>query len=181
MQTFWRFKVVEQSDSKRKPIDTNQLTESTQKNMTTRIISGVVLAVICFPCAFLGGWFYFTLIFFVAIFAIYEFIKSTDVDKKPFALYVIIFLLTLCLIYWMPIKNNLVYFQDHNETWAPNVIETGFSSLYISTLAIIICLGVMFLITIFDRKFSMLLLHDDGCSCHGNSIIIFSSLHSFKQ
>lgn len=139
-------------------LSVNELSPTTQKNMTTRVISGIVLAAVCFPLSFLGGWFYFALISIVACFAIYEMIHSIDSSKRiPVAVLIFIFICSLALIYWGSIKNNSqYYFSQDPHVLAPDILAEGFGkNLFLSPIAIAIVLVVMFLVTITSEKFTV--------------------------
>jgi phosphatidate cytidylyltransferase len=136
-------------------LEVNQISEKTQKNMFTRIISGIILACICFPLAFLGGYFYFGLITIVALIAIYEMIISINTKGFPIPLFIFIYVCAVCLIYWGFLKNNLLYYNSNNYVFPKDPLSIGFSSLFLSPIDICICLGVMFLITLFSEKFTI--------------------------
>lgn len=135
-------------------IKVNEIGGQTKKNMSTRVISAVVLLIVCFPCAILGGWYFFVLISAVALFAINEVIKSTNKGKKPVLLYVFIYVCAISLIYWGLIKNNLVYFNVNGKL-TNDILATGFSKLQLSTIAVAMTLGGMFLVTISNDKFTI--------------------------
>lgn len=146
---------MEIKNEKKPIIKANKISKDTEKNLKIRTISAIVLALICFPILFVGGWPFFVLISLVSLFAINEIIKSTNKGKMPVLLYGFIYVVAISLIFWVFIKNNLNYYNNNSNQLSPNVLATGFSSLYLSTIAIAISFGGMFLVSIADEKFSI--------------------------
>ena len=57
---------------------TNDISTSTKKSMLTRIITGIVLALVSIPCLVLGSWYFFGLTVLITFIAAYETVKVTD-------------------------------------------------------------------------------------------------------
>ena len=129
------------------------LDEKKKKSMVTRIIVSFVLAAVGLPALFFGGWLYFAFITFFFVVAIHEFIRATG-KKYPWYVYVITYVFTISFCYWTFIKNNLVAYRADPSGYAFS-LEFGFSEPGVSWYAIILLLGIYFVIGIFNREFKI--------------------------
>ncbi len=151
----------------KKLIETNELSPEIKASLKTRIITALVMAAICIPCLFLGGWFYFGLSVIVSIFASYELVHVLKL-KTRFKYIIIIasILFTISFIYWIFIKNNI----GNKELNVDNVLFDGFSNLMVSTVLILVTAGVFFGISFICEEFSTTKV------CYLISMIIIVSL-----
>lgn len=137
-------------------ITPNELTAETKATMKTRIITSIVLALICLPCAFIGGWFYFALVFVMVAIATHEIVSVERKRRFSLFIYVFCFIIMYSLIYWVFIKNQVLQYRDDplNYFFA---IERGFNTLSVSTIAIAIAAAVFFIVVLANEKFT---IHD---------------------
>lgn len=165
-------------DKHRRLLETNEISSSTSSNMITRVVSSIVLVVICLPAAMAGGWYYFVMMGVVAIFAFKEMINTPHKEKMPLSLYIFVYIIGISMIYWILIKNNMIYY-NLNGVVSPNFLSEGFSSLSISIILIAISFGVMFLVTIANERFTI----KDVCFYFALTIILalgFQSLYYIR-
>lgn len=136
----------------------NELTADTKATMKTRIITSVILALLCLPCVFIGGWFFFGLMFIVVALATHEIV--TVERKRRFSLFIYIFcyIVMFSLVYWVFIKNQVLQYRDSPQTYF-FAIERGFNTLSVSTIAIAVAAGIFFLVVLANEKFTIL----DAC------------------
>lgn len=136
----------------------NELTADTKATMKTRIITSVILALLCLPCVFIGGWFFFGLMFIVVALATHEIV--TVERKRPFSLFIYIFcyIVMFSLVYWVFIKNQVLQYRDSPQPYG-FAIERGFNTLSVSTIAIAVAAGIFFLVVLANEKFTIL----DAC------------------
>ncbi|MFA7700480.1 MAG: phosphatidate cytidylyltransferase [Bacilli bacterium] len=137
-------------------ITPNELTPDTKASMKTRIITSIVLALICLPCAFVGGWFYFALIFIVVAIATHEIVSVERIRRFSLFIYIFCFVIMFSLVYWVFIKNQVLQFRDSPQDYV-FAIEKGFSTLSVSTIAIAVAAGVFFFVVLANEKFT---IHD---------------------
>ena len=137
-------------------ITPNELTAETKATMKTRIITSIVLALICLPCAFIGGWFYFALVFVMVAIATHEIVSVERKRRFSLFIYVFCFVIMYSLIYWVFIKNQVLQYRDDplNYFFA---IERGYNTLSVSTIAIAIAAAVFFIVVLANEKFT---IHD---------------------
>lgn len=136
----------------------NELTADTKATMKTRIITSVILALLCLPCVFIGGWFFFGLMFIVVALATHEIV--TVERKRRFSLFIYIFcyIVMFSLVYWVFIKNQVLQYRDSSQPYV-FAIERGFNTLSVSTIAIAVAAGIFFLVVLANEKFTIL----DAC------------------
>jgi len=137
-------------------ITPNELSPDTKATMKTRIITSIILAVLCLPCAFLGGWFYFALIFLVVAIATHEIVYVERKRRFSLFIYIFCFVVMFSLVYWVFIKNQVLQFRDSPQNYV-FAIESGFNTLSVSTIAIAVAAGVFFFVVLANDKFT---IHD---------------------
>ncbi|MDD3663521.1 MAG: phosphatidate cytidylyltransferase [Erysipelotrichia bacterium] len=137
-------------------ITTNELSSETKASMKTRVITSIVLALICLPCAFVGGWFYFALIFIVVAISTHEIVSVERKRRFSLFIYIFCFVIMFALVYWVFIKNQVLQYRDNpiDYTFA---IEKGFTTMSVSTIAIAAAAGVFFFVVLANEKFT---IHD---------------------
>lgn len=87
-------------------IQINDIDDKSKKSMKTRVIVALIMAVICVPCLFLGGWFWFVLLSVALGIGIYEMIKAPQ-RKYSWYIWVIVYLLVTSFFIWFVVKSNL--------------------------------------------------------------------------
>lgn len=157
---------MENNNEKKNLLQRNEISKSTGKNMKTRIISALVLFLICFPIALVGSYPFFILIFILAIFSTYEMIKVPKQKKLPLLLWIALVTITIAFIYWPFVKNCIggrdVITQSFVDGTTINKMfeigfasEKGYASLLMATPIIGIAFIVLFLTTISDETFTI--------------------------
>ena len=140
---------------KNKGLEVNELNEKTKSNMVIRTISGLIVAAIFFPLSFLGGWYFFSVMCVVLIFAIYEMVKSINVGKINVAVFIFIYIVTISLTFWGFARQNLIFYHANNM-FASDVLSYGFSNgalpLYLSPIALVVAIGIMFGVALASEK-----------------------------
>lgn len=134
----------------------NKLSTNTKKTMSSRIITGLLLAVVAVPLFFLGGWWFVSLIFFALIMATTEFLRAAKVSRVYWLIYFFTYLAVISLTFWVFIKNNI---KENISQGLPYLdlasweFERGFIELEVSTLGVIVILITTLAVLIFDRNF----------------------------
>lgn len=148
----------------------NELSESTKSSMRTRILTGIIFAVIAIPCLVLGGWFLFGIVFLVLAVAIYEFIHATG-KKYSWFVYLVTYIVTFSLVYWIFIKTNLsnysVFLHGGSQTFELS-FSNGLTSIALSTIGVAVSAGIYFGISVLDENFTI----SDACYFLTISIVI---------
>ena len=174
-------------DKQHNKIQVNEISKSTEKNMKVRILSSLVLLCVCLPCAFVGSFPFFILIFAIIMFSIYEIIKVPKQKKLPVLLWAALFLITLAFIYWPFVKNCLAHSEEIANSFVDPTISfnkifelgfadsRGYASLLIATPIIGIAFIVLFLVTISDETFTI----RDVFYYFGMAIILGVAFQSF--
>lgn len=139
-------------------ITPNELSNETKASMKTRILTSIVLALICLPCAFVGGWFYFALIFVIVAISTHEVVSVERKRRFSLFIYIFCFVIMYALIYWVFIKNQVLQYRDDPTSYV-FAIEKGFSTISVSTIAIAVAAGVFFFVVLANDKFT---IHDTG-------------------
>lgn len=135
---------------------TNKLNENTKKSMTSRIITGLLLALVSVPLFFLGDWWFVSLIFIALIVSTNEFLRAAKVSRVYWLIYFFTYLAVVSLTFWVFVKNNMKQNLDNGfelldlSQWN---FERGFIELEVSTLGVIVILITTLAVLIFDRNF----------------------------
>ena len=77
-------------------VEMNEISKDTQKSMKTRIITGIIMALVGVPCVILGDWFYLIAIFFIVGIGLSEVIKTTG-NKYPPLVVALLYIFTYLL------------------------------------------------------------------------------------
>lgn len=129
-------------------MEINKISNDTQKSMKTRIITGIVLALIIFPCVILGDWFFVGLIFCIVGIALYEVIKTTK-NKYPPLFIILLYVFTYSFVFW-------VFFQKESSVLKPAAIyENGHFIMYdvrISTMGVGFLIAMLFFSSIVSQR-----------------------------
>lgn len=138
----------------------NHLSQETVVSMRTRVIAGVVAALIVLPFLFLGDYAFMVLAAFVLSIAVLETIRCAK-KKYSIWLYIVTFILALTITFW-PIIDSLFRCSQGElsidgitisfETWRPYVAFKGLA-LPISSLVIGVC--ALFILVVSDASFEV--------------------------
>ena len=148
-----------------KKIQTNEISGEAKASLRKRVITAVVLALICVPCLFLGKWFFLALVMVVSGLAAYELVNVIGLKGKFRTLvYVTSIIFMLMLTFWSYIYRFVV-----NISSVPTVLtlkdleaivfDAGsdgvFFNIAISVTVLLIGSGVYFFISLVDEDFTV--------------------------
>lgn len=163
-------------------LEINEISEKTGKNMITRIISAIVLVLICVPSSFVGSWVFFGLILFLVVISIYEVIRVPRIKKIGILLWLALFIMTLLFVYWGFIKNSIKFRDDITQDGFSSALLFGYGfagdfkgTLYISSILIGAAFIILFLVTISNDNFTI----KDVFYYFGMSILLGLGFQSF--
>lgn len=136
----------------------NNLNLDTKHSMKSRILVSILLVVICVPCIVVGNYVFAALIVLASCIACREIIKAPQSIEHKFSnwIYIFSYLMMFVLIFWVILKNNLVYFIEHQDNLVFD-LSTYFNGPRISLTSFFICMSFFFLNVLFDKNFS---IHD---------------------
>lgn len=144
------------------PLEMNKISEKTGRNMITRIVSAIVMLLICVPSSFVGTWVFFGLILLLVVISIIEVIRVPGSKKIGVLLWLALFIMTLLNVYWGFIKNALYFRDDITKNGFSNALLFGYGfagdnsgTLYISSILIGLSFIVLFLVTIANENFTI--------------------------
>ena len=138
-----------------KPLMPNEISKETKLSMKARVMTGLVLILICLPTIFTGGWFYFTLIFIVIAIGTHEIVSVERKRRFSLFIYVFSYIIIYALVFWVFIKNQVVLAREMGPDYVFR-LEKGFDTLSLSTIAIAVAAGVFFIVVLANEKFTIL-------------------------
>ncbi|MCQ2776453.1 MAG: phosphatidate cytidylyltransferase [Bacilli bacterium] len=124
----------------------NELTAEGKKSLKVRLISAAIAIAIAAPCVILGDWFLVALFGVALTVAVLEIIRCSKVKYTPF-LYIFIFVCAALLSYW-PMLANV-------KSWGAWTLYTGYSTLNLSVLVLVVCAFLFFFLVIIDKSFTV--------------------------
>lgn len=130
----------------------NKLSNDTKKSMWQRIVTSIVLVVICAPCILFGNWFFASLSLIISFLACHEFINAPKNKAYNLFLHIFVHIMTYSFIYWSLIKTNLNVYGWDIANWSFTV---GFSKIDVSIIAIAVSFLVLFFLTLNHEKFNV--------------------------
>lgn len=130
----------------------NKLSNDTKKSMGDRIITAIILLVVCVPCLLFGNWFFLALSLVASFFACHEFINAPKNKSYNLFLHIFMHILTYSFIYWIFIKNNLNAHGWDIDKWS---FAIGFSTIDVSIIGIAFAFLVLFFMTLNHEKFNV--------------------------
>ena len=149
-----------------KKIEMNDLNSEQKSSMKVRTISAILMVLVALPCVVLGKWFFLAFVILVSGLAVIEFLKAPRKTTRysPFV-YVFIYVLTLSMIYWVMIKNNLININTEGGLFTDWSFAGSFltfdangepkTSLMISTIGVLTLLLVLFFLSITHSDFNI--------------------------
>lgn len=140
----------EKKMSTRNTIQINVISEKTKRSFKTRLITSIIIAIICIPALLLGDWFFAALLLFASIVGSLEFINVLKTKKHPIWIDIFTFFMTLTFIYWAMFKN---YMQ--NGELINSFGHILISDILISTLGFSVLICGLFLASIMSSKFTV--------------------------
>ena len=142
-----------------KKIEANELSSEAKHSMLVRIITGICIALVCFPCIILGSWYFFLLILLVTILSAFELTHVTDLKGSfKIVISVITILLTVFIVVYVIFKNNIknqTLEFDENFFKTSDVLINGFNRIDISVMLITLAAAIYFIISFFSPVFTV--------------------------
>lgn len=137
---------MNKTEIKRRGIKHNEITAEAKKTLIKRTIYALVLTAIVVPCLVLGGWFYLGLVTVIVGLSTYEVAKAPS-RKLSWFVWFVTFIVMYSLVFWIIIKTNAVdKFQKFD-------INTSFTTVWLSPLAIAVMIGAFFFVVIVKSEF----------------------------
>ncbi len=134
------------------PIETNEITPEIKTSLRTRVITAIVMALVFIPCVLVGSWAYAILGFVLGGLAAYELVHVSKPSKRfRIPIYIMTITLVESYIFWIFIKNNIVYLWSENEfdsIW--KIFNNNFNNIEVSIIALISTAAVYFLFSFLD-------------------------------
>ena len=138
---------------------TNELSSSAKKSMLTRILTGIVLAIVCVPCLFLGSWFFFGLTVIITFLCAFEIVKVSSLKGL---IKVLIFFVTIVfalgIVYYCLFSKNIDAIQSQGTKAFnnPDFLINAFSDINLSIMLITFMIAIYFLISFACEPFSIM-------------------------
>lgn len=140
-------------NNKKLDIEMNTPPAGFKASLRSRILVGIVLAVIFIPAFILGSW-TCLFVFMAALALILIEICLAPQKKYGWWVWLITFLITFSYVYWFILKDNLIGYNKDPANYHFS-LENYFSSLCISIIGIAASLLGYFTIAMFDKNFTM--------------------------
>lgn len=137
---------------------TNEISSSAKKSLVARIITGIVLAIVCIPCVVLGDWFFFGLTVIVTMFASFEIVKASNLKGLIKILtYFVTIIFALGIIYYCVFAKNIEAFKQDGLSAFSNkdILVNSFSDINLSIMLITFMCAVYFLISFSCEPFNI--------------------------
>ena len=129
-------------------MEMNKLSADTQKSMKTRIITGIIMALIAIPGVILGDWFFMAMVVFLVAVGLWEIIRTSG-KKYPFYVIALMYIFTFSFVLW-------TFFQESNavQKSAATYIDGHFLmyDVRISTMGVGFLISILFFISILTPK-----------------------------
>ncbi|MCQ2742939.1 MAG: phosphatidate cytidylyltransferase, partial [Bacilli bacterium] len=123
-------------------------------------IVALIMAVVCVPCIFLGGWFWFALCAVALGIGIYEMIKAPQ-RKYSWYIWAITYFLVLSFFIWFVVKSNAIQYEAMKAAGTENQfkfsLEQYCTQLNVSVVTLGIAICLFLLLAIIHKEFD---LHD---------------------
>lgn len=135
-----------------------ELDEKTQKNMLTRTITGIVLALIAIPAVIVGHSIFVFLLAVALIIATHEFINARQGRNFSVLLQIFIYTMIFSFVFWVYIRNNIeanIRNGFDSLDFCEWSFAIGFSDIVISTMGVAVLIFILFAVTIFRENVNM--------------------------
>lgn len=137
---------------------TNEISASAKKSLIARIITGVVLALVCVPCLVLGSWYFFGLTVIVTIFASFEIVKASNLKGLlKILIYFVTIVFALGIIYYCMFQKNIDSIQNigFDAFKEKDFLFKSFGDINLSIMIITFMCAVYFLISFACEPFNI--------------------------
>ena len=137
---------------------TNELSASAKKSMLTRIISGIVLAIVFVPAIVFGGWYFFFFSVALTFLCSFEVVKASNLKGLLRVLvYFVTIAFTIGITYYTVYRTNMDALRSQggeafNDPW---FLSNTFNDIKLSIMLITLMLCVFFLISFSVELFSI--------------------------
>ncbi|NCA96301.1 MAG: hypothetical protein EOM74_04905 [Methanomicrobia archaeon] len=137
----------------------NNLNIETKRTMKSRIITGIILALIATPAILFGDWFLIAAIFVALMLTVHEFTNAPSHSRYSVFVHLFLYVITASFVFWIFVKNNMNY--NINVLGIPALditkwrLSNGFTNIEISTMGVATAVSVLFLVSILDKKFTI--------------------------
>ena len=139
-----------------KKIQTNEITPETKSSLKKRVITGLIMAAVAFPCIILGNWLYFAFIAVVTVMAAYELVHITKIEGKlRIFTYVFTIALMLLLVNYIFFKDNWNALKNGESITAWEFVSTTFTNIELSSMLIIVTAVIFFSMSFITEKMTM--------------------------
>ena len=129
-----------------------KLDEKKKKNLASRVLFGGLMCAVAIPAIVFGGWFFFALIMFCTLVAVYEFMKVPG-KKYNWAVWCVTYVLTISYVVWAFIKSNIQLYNANPNSFVFS-LESVFLEPNLSWYAMVVGLGFYCFIAIINTKFN---------------------------
>ncbi len=126
----------------------NRLSSSSKHSMLTRIITSLVLVLVCVPCVFLGGWYFFAAVSVVCILCLYEIIHTSNSTFNVF-----LYMISIAFGYLLMISS-IIFDKSVTSTIGSSGV-IALSSIFIPSLLVIFSFMLTFLFSLINEKCSI--------------------------
>lgn len=137
------------------PLTPNEISKETKISMKTRVITSLVIALVCIPTFFVGGWFYFALVFVIIAIGTHEILSVERTRRFSLFVFVFSYIIIYALVYWVFVKNQVLLSRELGQSYVFS-LERGFDTLSLSTIAIATAAAVLFIVVLANERFSIL-------------------------
>lgn len=139
-----------------KKIQTNEITPEAKSSLKKRVITGLIMAAIAFPCIILGNWLYFVFIAVVTVMAAYELVHITKIEGKlRIFTYIFTISLMLLLVNYIFFKDNWEALKAGESITAWEFVSTTFTNIELSSMLIIVTAIIFFSMSFITEKMTM--------------------------
>lgn len=137
----------------------NNLNVEAKRSMKSRIITGLILAVIATPAILLGDWFLIAAILAALLLTVHEFTNAPIHSRYSVFVHLFLYVITASFVFWIFIKNNMNYNIDVLGVSPIDItrwrLSNGFNNIEISTMGVATAVSVLFLVSIIDKNFTI--------------------------
>jgi len=137
---------MSENENKTKRLGRNEISNEAKKTLIKRTIYALILCAIVIPCIILGGYFYLSLIVIALGLSTYEVAKAPS-RKLSWFVWLVTFIIMYSLVFWIIIK------QNAQDKFARFDINTAFTGVWLSPLALAVMIGAYFFVVIVKAEF----------------------------
>ena len=137
---------------------TNELSSSAKKSMVTRIITGIVLAIVFVPAIVFGGWYFFFFSVVLTLLCSFEIVKASNLKGLLRVLvYFVTIVFTIGITFYTVYRTNMdaLRSQGSDAFKDPWFLSNTFNDIRLSIMLITLMLCVFFLISFSVELFSI--------------------------